>query len=276
MEKRKRFDDELLDLENPGADDSFLNEYLQDEESKKKLKKSSPLKTTVEAAPIKTIKISFKKFSLPNESPANLNDPVSSNGSDAPLAAPSLSDPLSLNSETIQALENQALKLSASSISTAPPSVTSTGAPLPLASSNKQAKQLHPKEETSSKIKENQQHPAGQVFEIKTVKNVVNDSRLDYIPKDQKLLGIYFLKKIGHVLYTGALQHSSGSLEDLQLFLLPKFSVLEHYALIEVRIPFEFLDLKENLAVQANAVWGTSVYTDDSDVIAGIYFLYLK
>lgn len=74
------------------------------------------------------------------------------------------------------------------------------------------------------------------------------------------------------MLYTGAVQHSKGmeSLETLELFLLPKFSVLEHYALIQVRIPFEFLDLNWNLAVKASAVWGTEVYTDDSDVIAGI------
>lgn len=66
-----------------------------------------------------------------------------------------------------------------------------------------------------------------------------------------------------------------GSWEDLELFLLPKFSVLEHYALIQVRIPFEFLDVNGNVAVQANAVWGTQVYTDDSDVIAGMSFSYL-
>lgn len=66
-----------------------------------------------------------------------------------------------------------------------------------------------------------------------------------------------------------------GSWENLELFLLPKFSVLEHYALIQVRIPFEFLG-NDNVAAQANAVWGTQVYTDDSDVVAGIFSILLK
>ena len=72
-------------------------------------------------------------------------------------------------------------------------------------------------------------------------------------------------------MYTGAHKYSPGleTDENLELFLLPKFSVLEHYALLQVRIPAEFLVLKENLAVKANAVWGTGVYTDDSDVVAG-------
>ena len=97
---------------------------------------------------------------------------------------------------------------------------------------------------------------------------IIYQKKLDYL--------VFTFIILGQVLYTGALQHSPGSWENLELFLLPKFSVLEHYALIEVRIPFEFLDLQENLAVQANAVWGTQVYTDDSDVIAGIYFSYLN
>jgi hypothetical protein len=169
MEKRKRFDDELLDLENPGADDSFLNEYLQDEESKKKLKKSSP---------VKTIKISFKKFSQPNntQTASPTSAPVSTTSLPSPAAIPS---PSALKSPTLPSIS-------------AP---VGTAAP-PQKMQSKEANNVISKDVGEiNKIKKDQeksQQPAGQALdiEIKTEKKVVNDKKLDYTPKETKLLGI--------------------------------------------------------------------------------------
>lgn len=74
----------------------------------------------------------------------------------------------------------------------------------------------------------------------------------------------------GHVVYTGAKSRTphSNRASDLQLFLLPPFCAKHHYATIEVRIPSEFLTYRGNVAVRKSALWGTDVYTDDSDVVA--------
>ena len=58
--------------------------------------------------------------------------------------------------------------------------------------------------------------------------------------------------------------------ESLQLFLLPPFTPADHYATLEVRIPADYLLFSSNLAVRARAVWGTEVYTDDSDIVGGV------
>lgn len=141
MEKRKRFDDELLDLVNPGADDSFLNEYLEDEETKKKLKKSSPLKT---------IKISFKKFSQSNEQQTL---PTVS-------AQAQTSTPLSPKVQETQQLIN--------------PPVQSRQSP-------QKGKGL--KQNRQSDVKSNAEN------ESKGKIKVLNDKRLDYKPKDARFLG---------------------------------------------------------------------------------------
>lgn len=141
MEKRKRFDDELLDLVNPGADDSFLNEYLEDEESKKKLKKSSPLKT---------IKISFKKFSQPNQ-------PQTIVSTQAQTSAPH------------SAIEQNIPLLT--------PPVQSIQSPLK-------------KKETVHAVKQYHQNSSNNLSEKENIK-VLNDKRLDYKPKEARLLGKY-------------------------------------------------------------------------------------
>lgn len=95
---------------------------------------------------------------------------------------------------------------------------------------------------------------------------VVNDARLLSTPE-----GVAE-KFLGHVIYTGAkscnLYSNRGA--DLQLFLLPEFSLANHYSTIQVRIPAEYLSYRGNIAVRKSALWGTDVYTDDSDVVAMI------
>nr|KAJ3419430.1 hypothetical protein HK105_006963 [Polyrhizophydium stewartii] len=76
---------------------------------------------------------------------------------------------------------------------------------------------------------------------------VVNDARLISAPEAN-----------------GRNPHSNRA-ADLQLFLLPQFTPKHHYATIEVRIPAEFLTYRGNIAVRKSALWGTDVYTDDSD-----------
>ncbi len=74
---------------------------------------------------------------------------------------------------------------------------------------------------------------------------------------------------LGHVTYMGPkcrVPHSNRA-SDLQLFLLPEFTLRDHFKTIQVRVPAEFLT-HANAAVRLNAVWGTDVYTDDSDVVA--------
>ncbi|KAK5668015.1 hypothetical protein QVD99_005059 [Batrachochytrium dendrobatidis] len=95
---------------------------------------------------------------------------------------------------------------------------------------------------------------------------VVNDSRLTTVPKGFESV---FL---GHVVYTGARSRNphSNRAADLQLFLLPQFTYKHHYATIQVRIPSEFLTYRGNIAVRKSALWGTDIYTDDSDVVAMI------
>jgi hypothetical protein len=74
----------------------------------------------------------------------------------------------------------------------------------------------------------------------------------------------------GHVIYTGAYSSNPNSTDpsSLVLFLLPSFTSADHYATIQVRIPAEFLLLKSNVAIKARALWGSKVYTDDSDIVA--------
>ncbi|KAJ3055419.1 hypothetical protein HK097_010620, partial [Rhizophlyctis rosea] len=92
---------------------------------------------------------------------------------------------------------------------------------------------------------------------------IVNDPRLKRIPP-----GV-MEKYLGHVVYTGARSASPTShrAADLKLFLLPQFTSADDYCLIEVRVPAELLTFRGNLALRKNAAWGTSVYTDDSDVV---------
>lgn len=40
------------------------------------------------------------------------------------------------------------------------------------------------------------------------------------------------------------------------------------YSTLKVKVPYKFLNW-ENDAIKARAVWGTDVYTDDSDIVAG-------
>ncbi|KAJ3269105.1 hypothetical protein HK104_005182, partial [Borealophlyctis nickersoniae] len=93
---------------------------------------------------------------------------------------------------------------------------------------------------------------------------VINDDRLLLIPKGVEE------RFLGHVVYTGARMPHSNRVADTELFLLPAFTIEHHYSTIEVRIPAEQLTMKGNLGVKRNAVWGTDVYTDDSDVVAMI------
>ncbi|KAJ1329982.1 hypothetical protein BSLG_009874 [Batrachochytrium salamandrivorans] len=95
---------------------------------------------------------------------------------------------------------------------------------------------------------------------------VVNDARLISIPDPA---GADFL---GHVIYTGARSRNphSNRAADLQLYLLPQFTIKHYYATIEVRIPSEYLTYRGNIAVRKSAVWGTDIYTDDSDIVAMI------
>lgn len=102
---------------------------------------------------------------------------------------------------------------------------------------------------------------------------VVTDSRLSNAshPNHDVFLGILELFTSGHVIYTGAKSRSSHSNRsiDLDLFLCPQFTAKDHFATIQVRIPSEFLTYRGNVAVRKSALWGTDVYTDDSDVVAG-------
>jgi hypothetical protein len=73
---------------------------------------------------------------------------------------------------------------------------------------------------------------------------------------------------------------NSNRAADLKLFLLPQFDAKHHFATIEgyydiilVRIPAEFLTYRGNVAVRKSAVWGTDIYTDDSDVVASLFLL---
>ena len=79
------------------------------------------------------------------------------------------------------------------------------------------------------------------------------------------------LQNKGQVIYRGASMReiSLSDPSNLDLFLLPAFNTSHLYSTIEVRIPAEHLTFRDNLAVRCTSVWGTDVYTDDSDVVAG-------
>ncbi|KAI8820682.1 histone deacetylation protein Rxt3-domain-containing protein [Fimicolochytrium jonesii] len=93
---------------------------------------------------------------------------------------------------------------------------------------------------------------------------VVNDERLTRIPRNVEE------RYLGHVNYTGPRLRRPGSedVHDIELFLLPKFTIDHHYATIEVRVPAFFLSCKRNVAARLSAVWGTDIYADDSDMVA--------
>ncbi|KAJ3107645.1 hypothetical protein HDU97_003639 [Phlyctochytrium planicorne] len=93
---------------------------------------------------------------------------------------------------------------------------------------------------------------------------VQNDERLTKIPEGTEA------KYLGHVMYTGVhpKDKSSEKAADSKLYLLPSFNTSHVYSTIDVRIPAEFLSFHRNLGVKHQALWGTEIYTDDSDVVA--------
>ncbi|KAJ3024236.1 hypothetical protein HKX48_004509 [Thoreauomyces humboldtii] len=95
---------------------------------------------------------------------------------------------------------------------------------------------------------------------------VVNDERLTRVPRNMEE------KHLGHIVYAGPRVRRPGCcrVEDVKLCLLPVFNSDHHYATIEIRIPAYLLTFKSNVAARLSAVWGTDVYTDDSDVVAMI------
>ncbi len=100
---------------------------------------------------------------------------------------------------------------------------------------------------------------------------VINDARLlsTNHPNYNVSLGKFIHMISGHVIYTGAKSRSGHNRAvDLELFLCPTFTPKHHFASIEVRIPAEFLSYRGNVAVRKSALWGTDIYTDDSDVVA--------
>ncbi|KAI8608995.1 hypothetical protein BC830DRAFT_1152805 [Chytriomyces sp. MP71] len=93
---------------------------------------------------------------------------------------------------------------------------------------------------------------------------VVNDNALLAIPQKKHLTSL------GRVIYRAPSRTISGSTDpaSLRLFLLPEFNTNHLYATIDVLIPAEFLSYTRNPGVQCRALWGTDIYTDDSDVVA--------
>lgn len=77
--------------------------------------------------------------------------------------------------------------------------------------------------------------------------------------------------------YAGASCKTPGvfELEGLSLFLLPRFSPQDYYSLLEIIIPKVYLSFQYNIAVDACAVWGTDIYSDDSDIVTGT-LIFLK
>ncbi|KAI9333115.1 histone deacetylation protein Rxt3-domain-containing protein [Obelidium mucronatum] len=57
---------------------------------------------------------------------------------------------------------------------------------------------------------------------------------------------------------------------SLALSLLPEFNTDHLFGSLDIRIPAEHLSYTRNPAVQCRAVWGTDIYTDDSDIVAAI------
>ena len=93
-------------------------------------------------------------------------------------------------------------------------------------------------------------------------KPVINDEELIEFPAVERYMG--------HVVYSGCRfpRYAAAVPENLELFLLPPFTSRECNALLDVRIPSDYLNM-QNLAVKHRAVWGTDIYADDSDVLAG-------
>lgn len=98
---------------------------------------------------------------------------------------------------------------------------------------------------------------------------IVNDARL--LNKKHPNYDSY----LGHVVYTGAQSRAAHSNRavDLELFLCPIFTEKHHFATIQIRVPAEYLTYRGNIAVRKSALWGTDVYTDDSDVVASNYII---
>ncbi|KAI9361632.1 histone deacetylation protein Rxt3-domain-containing protein [Zopfochytrium polystomum] len=96
---------------------------------------------------------------------------------------------------------------------------------------------------------------------------VLDDVRLLYFPENVED------RHLGHLYYRGAKMRDKTSADssNLELFLLPSFDSSHLYATIEIRIAAEYLTMNNNLAVRYNSVWGTDVYTDDSDIVSALF-----
>ncbi|KAJ3227802.1 hypothetical protein HK099_000056 [Clydaea vesicula] len=107
---------------------------------------------------------------------------------------------------------------------------------------------------------------------------VINDECLTKIPEEtltvesSKFKNKTLRKTIGPIIYTGAKVRIPFSTKpsDLELFLLPIFTRKDFYSTVEIKIPAELLLFSTNVALRVCAVWGTDVYSDDSDIVAAI------
>lgn len=95
---------------------------------------------------------------------------------------------------------------------------------------------------------------------------IVNDSRLFLNSHPNYNISL------GYITYTGAKSRNktSNRASDLDLFLCPAFTPKDHFSTIQIGIKAEFLTYRGNVAVRKSALWGTDIYTDDSDIVAMI------
>ncbi|KAJ3395315.1 transcriptional regulatory protein rxt3 [Entophlyctis sp. JEL0112] len=164
---------------------------------------------------------------------------------------------------TLRESEPKRRKTSVDGTSPTEPQKHSTGSPLPTVPAGEPSAVLaeHAAGEVPLVSNSNVDTPNMAIGKVGEV-TVVNDAAL--LKEDHRVLG--------HVIYRPPKRRviSSDDPADLDLFLLPPFNSDHLYATIEVRIAAEHLSFNSNLGVKARALWGTDIYTDDSDIVAVI------
>ncbi|KAI9034356.1 hypothetical protein DFJ74DRAFT_640183 [Hyaloraphidium curvatum] len=92
---------------------------------------------------------------------------------------------------------------------------------------------------------------------------VKNDPKLENVPEGVAVIDF------GTLLYVPPAPDLSNA-GDLRLNTIPRFISSQLYSVVRVAVPAEFLTVR-GPAVRKKCIWGTEIYTDDSDPLAGWY-----
>ncbi|KAJ3025733.1 UNVERIFIED_CONTAM: hypothetical protein HDU68_006754 [Siphonaria sp. JEL0065] len=147
------------------------------------------------------------------------------------------------------------------------PPPAATVAPTPLATKAKRERsvEVEVENEGESKSKRSKKDPQNEVK--KDVENEVEKHSQIGRKGEVTIVNADDLFPVEKNTFLGNFVYSPPT-TDSDLFLLPELNSNHLFATLQVRVPREHLSFKSNKGVTSRALWGTDIYTDDSDIVA--------